>query len=151
MLKLKIPPVLILIFLGGLMLAVERLPMMGHFDFPGRPWVAVIFVMVGIILVGSGVNSFRAADTTVDPLHPDRSSALVTTGLYALSRNPMYLGMAMILAGWSFFLGAWAAFLALPLFVLYMNRFQIAGEEKFLEERFGKAFRDYRARVRRWI
>jgi protein-S-isoprenylcysteine O-methyltransferase Ste14 len=148
--KTRIPPLLIVLLLGGLMLAADRY-LQGHFEFPGREWLGVILVVIGIFLTGLGVHRFRAADTTVDPRYPEKAGALVTTGIYRHTRNPMYLGFAAVLLGWTFFLGSAPAFAALPIFVLYMNAFQIAGEEAALEKRFGKAFEEYRARVRRWI
>ena len=146
----KIPPLLVVLVLGALMLATDRyLP--GHFDFPGRPWAALAVVALGILLAGLGAARFRAAGTTVDPLHPEQASALVTGGIYRFSRNPMYLGFAAVLAGWTLYLGSYLGALSIPLYVLYMDRFQIVPEEKVLERRFGGAYEAYLGRVRRWF
>ena len=146
----KIPPLLIVFVLGAGMLAADaRLP--GHFDFPGRAWAAYALVAAGILLVLLGVGRFRKADTTVDPLHPDRASELVTGGVYRFTRNPMYLGFAAVLAGWDLYLGSWFGALSRPLYVLLMNRFQIGPEERALAGRFGAAYQAYRSRVRRWL
>jgi protein-S-isoprenylcysteine O-methyltransferase Ste14 len=85
-------------------------------------------------------------------LQPAQAASMVTSGVYRFTRNPMYLGMFCLLAAWAAWLGRLAPLLAgLPAFVLYMNRFQIRPEERALEQRFGAAFREYAARVRRWI
>ena len=100
--------------------------------------------------VGS-VLTFRRARTTVNPLRPANASALVTTGPFALSRNPMYVGMATLLAGWAAWLGTPWALTGLVAFVAWITRFQILPEERVLAQRFGAAFDAYRGRVRRWL
>jgi protein-S-isoprenylcysteine O-methyltransferase Ste14 len=87
----------------------------------------------------------------VDPTRPDHASTIVTAGIYSLTRNPMYLGFLLILAAWAAWLGNLPACLALPVFVKYMNRFQILPEERFLGGKFGAAYDAYRLRVRRWL
>jgi len=84
-------------------------------------------------------------------MKPGKSSALVTTGIYTLTRNPMYLGMVTLLTAWAVYLGALWPFVGPVLFILYINRFQIGPEEKIMHSKFGKEFTDYVARVRRWI
>ncbi len=105
----------------------------------------------GLGLKIAAALAFRARGTTVNPISPERSAALVVDGLYRVTRNPMYLGSALILAGWALHLGAWVAILTVPFFVLYMNRFQIGPEERALSALFGADYDAYRARVRRWI
>ena len=99
----------------------------------------------------AGVIEFRRARTTVDPTRPEHSSAIVSGGIYSLTRNPMYLGFLLILAAWAAWLGNLPACLALLAFVQYMNRFQIAPEERVLGARFGAPYEAYRQRVRRWL
>ena len=79
------------------------------------------------------------------------SSCVVTWGVYSITRNPMYLGLLMILTGWAIFLSNALALLFLPLFVLYINRFQIKPEERALTAIFGQDYLAYQGRVRRWI
>lgn len=98
-----------------------------------------------------GVASFRRAHTTVDPRYPQKMTALVTGGVYRVTRNPMYLGMLLALAGWALWLGQLLPFIILPLFILFLNRWQIAPEERALERTFGAEYTLYRARARRWI
>jgi len=91
------------------------------------------------------------ARTTINPMHPERSSALVTTGIYAWSRNPMYVSLLCLLIAYSLELGRVAAVFGPVLFVSYVTRFHILPEERALEARFGKAYRDYKRSVRRWL
>ncbi len=120
-------------------------------SIPARRILAIGAVLIGVAIAGTGILSFRMAKTTVNPMKPDSASALVVTGIYRLTRNPMYLGFLWILLGWGIVLFHALAFLILPGFVLYMNRFQIEPEERALTTLFGQAFVDYRSRVRRWI
>lgn len=139
------------LLLAAAMWAAARSGWPGAFAFPGQAAVAALFLLPGLLLPALGVHRFRAADTTVDPLHPDRASALVVRGVYSRTRNPMYLGFAFVLLGWAVWLGSAWSFAGLPLYVLWMNRFQIGPEEQALEHRFGEAYREYLRRVRRWI
>ena len=84
-------------------------------------------------------------------MHPDRSAALVAGGIYRSSRNPMYLGFLLLLAAWACWLANPLALAGLPAFVLYLNRFQIAPEERALRARFGDAYDGYARAVRRWL
>jgi protein-S-isoprenylcysteine O-methyltransferase Ste14 len=119
----------------------------------GAPvWGAAIgLALAGAFIALAGVREFRRARTTVNPLAPARASSLVTGGVFGRTRNPMYLGMLLVLAGWAVWLGNAAAWLGLPLFVVVLNGLQIKPEERILRERFGAAFDDYAARVRRWL
>lgn len=122
-----------------------------QFAISFKDLLATLIAMLGIVITSLGWFSFRKAGTTVNPLRPEQASALVITGIYRFSRNPMYLGFAMGLVAWVVYLSAWAGLLAIGAFVAYMNRFQIEPEERALESRFGQAFVDYKRRVRRWL
>ena len=106
---------------------------------------------IGLSLDAIALVQFLRSRTTTNPLKPDSASALVSGGIYRFTRNPMYLGLATLLLAWAIYLGNLAALAGLPLFILYMNRFQIAPEERALEARFGAEYIAYRARVRRWV
>lgn len=121
-----------------------------HVDVPAHIWVAVLLVAVGFVTGISGVVTFRRANTTTDPTKP-HASLLVTWGVYGMSRNPMYLGGLVMLLGWAVFLSNTLVLLSLPVYVLYINRFQIAPEERVLTSLFGERFTAYRVRVRRWL
>lgn len=99
----------------------------------------------------AAVQSFRRARTTVNPLSPHACSVLVTSGVFRFSRNPMYLALFLVLAGWGLYLANAFTLLLAFAFVIYMNRFQIRPEERALQQAFGQAFADYRRRVRRWL
>lgn len=126
----------------------------GQVATPGqglRAWLVGVLVAVGLAIDLAGLLAFRAHRTTFNPLRPERASSLVSTGVYRITRNPMYLGMASLLLAWVLYLGNWLA-LAGPLaYVLYLNRFQIVPEERALLALFGDEYRQYMARVRRWL
>lgn len=100
---------------------------------------------------GLALAVFRQAGTTINPMSPDKSSYLVTSGIYRLSRNPMYVGLLLLLAAWGVYLANVVSFLGLPAFALYMNHFQIVPEEQVLQTKFADEFVAYKQRVRRWL
>jgi len=120
-------------------------------DLPARNAVAAGFVFLALIVGAAAIYGFRKARTTIHPMKPHESSALVTGGVYRATRNPMYLAMLLILVAWAYVVANLAALAILPLFMAYLNRFQIAPEENALQARFGAAFANYRCRVRRWL
>lgn len=95
--------------------------------------------------------AFGRAGTTVNPLRPASSRVLVTTGLHRVSRNPMYLGHALLLVAWACWLQHPTALVGVPLYMAYVTRYQILPEERALSTTFGAAYDAYRARVRRWL
>jgi len=107
--------------------------------------------LLGIGIAVAGVAAFRRARTTVNPLKPESASELVTGGIYRITRNPMYLGMALVLLGWALFLSAPASLLGVVAFVAFIDRLQIRPEERAMLALFGKSFRAYATRVRRWL
>lgn len=150
-LELKVPPPVVTLAVGVLMWCVaRRLPAL-DFALPLRAALASAFVLAGLALMGACAWQFRRAGTTVNPMKPAKASALVDTGLYRLSRNPIYLGDALILVGWGLWLANFASLAAIALLVAYLNRFQIGPEERALRAAFGAEYDAYRARVRRWI
>ena len=149
--ELKVPPVGVVFVMAGLMWFASGIVLALEFVFPAREFVAVIFVVAGLATGAMGIASFVRAKTTVNPMKPDSASSLVVSGLYARSRNPMYLGLLLILIGWAVYLSSVLAFLLLPGFILYMNRFQIEPEERALASLFGQEFVAYKSRVRRWL
>lgn len=151
MLDLKIPPVVVVIVTAALMwLTARAMPGYG-FVIPAEGLLSSILAAVGAVVAAWGVLAFRRAGTTINPMKPASSSSLVVSGIYARTRNPMYLGLLLLLLAWAIHLSHPAAFLFLPPFVLYMNRFQIEPEERALASLFGQAFTTYASRVRRWL
>lgn len=150
-LELKIPPVALFLLIGVGMWLLSRVAPVFYLAFPARNIVAVSCVLIGLLVGVAGVLSFRSARTTVDPRFPEKSSAVVSTGIYRRSRNPMYLGLLIILLGWALFLADGFSLVGLPLFAGYMNRFQIRPEEQAMAMKFGDEYRAYTETVRRWI
>ncbi len=105
--------------------------------------------MIGIVLNALADQTFKKHETTVKPF--EESTALVTGGVFNISRNPMYLGMTLILLGTGVLLGSVIPFAIVPVFAVLLDRIFIVEEEKMLEDTFGDQFRQYRNQVRRWI
>jgi protein-S-isoprenylcysteine O-methyltransferase Ste14 len=150
-LELKVPPLLVLFIMAGAMLGVTYAAPALSFRVPGRTAVALALAALGAGAAIAGVIAFRGQHTTVNPLTPSASSAIVTGGIYRVSRNPMYLGFLLGLAGWAAYLSNAGAALFLPAFVAYLTRYQIKPEERALLAKFGSQYAEYMSRVRRWI
>jgi protein-S-isoprenylcysteine O-methyltransferase Ste14 len=150
-LELRIPPLLLVAMAAGLMWFLARLGTPLALPLHARLPLAAALLMLGIGVCAAGVWAFRRARTTVNPLAPQRASALVRSGIYRLSRNPMYLGFALMLLSWAVWLAVPLGLLGVAGFVAYVSRFQIRPEECALSERFGADFEAYRSQVRRWI
>ncbi len=150
-LELKVPPVAVVLLTAALQLVIAWGIADAAFEFPFRLAVAVVLLLVGLGCALGGVIAFRHAQTTVSPTNPGSASAVVDGGIYKFSRNPMYLGMLLLLTALAFTLSNWLCFATLPLFVAYLSRFQIAPEERVLAAKFGPAYDAYRQRVRRWL
>ena len=150
-LELKIPPLALVLLMAALMWLSARTAPTFTFVIPRRNSIAVAIALLGAATSILGVVSFRRAGTTVNPLTPAASSSLVRSGIYTRSRNPMYLGFLLLLLGWGIYLSNAVALLFIPVFVGYMNRFQIEPEENALRNRFGQEFDSFARNVRRWI
>jgi len=109
------------------------------------------FIILGLSVDLSAIAFFLRAKTTVNPYTPDKSSALVTAGIYRVTRNPMYIGLICLLLAWTIWLGCFFGLLLIALFQQYITHFQIMPEERSLQALFGKTYDDYCAQVRRWI
>jgi len=111
----------------------------------------VAIIVLAIVVDSSSVYLFFKKRTTINPLKPSNTQGLVTTRLYHYTRNPMYVGLLVILIGFGIWLGSIAPFLALPLFYWLITNMQIKPEEVILEEKFGQEYLEYKKRVRRWL
>lgn len=151
MLKLKIPPAVVTIIFAFVMWIMDNYIHFNGTDFRGPLWLAVSFFAAGVIIGLVGLVQFYRKSTSINPHKPDSASSLVDSGIYRFSRNPMYVALLMILISYGIYLGDILAILISPLFVLYMNYFQIIPEEKVLQQKFGEEFEKYRSKVRRWI
>lgn len=150
-LHLRIPPLAVVALAGGLAWTIARSVPALDFAFAARAGLAATLGLLGVMGSVLGVAAFRRARTTVNPLTPDATTALVVSGIYRVTRNPMYLGFLLLLLAEIAWLANAAALLVAPVFVLYLNRFQIDPEEIALRHRFGAEFNAYAAQVRRWI
>lgn len=150
-LELKIPPPLVALACGVLMWFLARAT--PHLTWPlaARAVVALAFAVLGVCISASGVVTFHRAGTTSNPMRPGNATTLVTGGIYRHTRNPMYLGLSIVLLGWGVYLANALALLIVPGFVLYITRFQIVPEERVLSALFGAQYQAYQARVRRWL
>jgi protein-S-isoprenylcysteine O-methyltransferase Ste14 len=150
-LELKVPPlILVLVLAVAMWFAAMQLPSLA-ITLPWRQGLAVTIFGVGILFILSGIYAFQKAKTTINPTKPTATSSVVTSGVYRLSRNPMYLGFLLALIGWAIFLSHTLPFLFLPAFVACMNRFQISPEECALSAKFGDEYETYKQAVRRWL
>jgi protein-S-isoprenylcysteine O-methyltransferase Ste14 len=150
-LELRIPPPAVAALVAGGMWGVSLLA--PPLDVPAiiRVAAAAAIALAGAGFSLAGVISFRRAGTTANPMKPETASSLVCSGIYTHTRNPMYVGLLLVLVAWAIFLSsAWALLGPLAL-VLYLNRFQIAPEERVLSARFGADYAAYQSRVRRWL
>ena len=148
---LRIPPLFQLALLVGAGWSLsEVFPSLSYFS-----GVALMagwsFIAAGLIITLIAVGLFRRTRTTVNPFTPQETNALVTTGIYKLSRNPMYVGMAAFLTGTALLLQNYAALVPVPLFFLSITFLQILPEERVLAEKFGEDFDDYRETTARWL
>ncbi len=150
-LELRVPPVAVAAVAALCMWMLARWT-------PGLQWgdswrlgTAVLLLTAGVLVAVAGVLEFRRARTTVNPTTPQAASSMVRSGIYRHTRNPMYLGMLLVLVAWAVWLASLAACAVLPAFLLYINRFQIEPEERILAGLFAADFDAYRRSVRRWL
>ncbi|XBQ16339.1 MAG: isoprenylcysteine carboxylmethyltransferase family protein [Oceanicaulis sp.] len=151
---LPIPPVPLTLLLGAVAwFASWSSP--GWLSWPrehtATGFLCGVLVAAGFTVMIAAVVSFRMHKTTVDPRYPDRAGALVTSGVFSISRNPMYVGMALLLVGWAIWLGDGIALIFPALFFALIDRVQIPAEEAALSEHFGEAYTAYCSKTRRWL
>ncbi len=143
-----LPPVWLLFFLF-LVWGLARLLPGGNVEFAGQGWLAAVLAGVGVVLFVLAVVEMRRAQTTVMPR--ERPSALVSTGVFRLTRNPIYLADTLFLLAWGIWWGSLPGVLLVPLFMRLIARRFIEGEEAALRAGFGEEFEAWARRTRRWI
>lgn len=150
-LNLKVPPLVQVLIIAILMWGTQKFS--GHqVEQSILRWGgSLILFLIGSIIALLGVLEFKRRATTVDPRYPDKSSNIVSSGIYAYSRNPMYVGMLLWLLSLCLFLGNPPLLIYCIIFVLYMTQFQIKPEEEVLLGIFQGEFERYKAKVRRWL
>jgi protein-S-isoprenylcysteine O-methyltransferase Ste14 len=151
-LELKIPPAIVFGFTALLMWWLEDLsPGLFVSKEFGRILTLILFGS-GALFGAAALFSFYRARTSIDPHKPEKAKMLVTSGVYRITRNPMYLGMALFLAGWAIRLGSLLSLMiGLFFFVIYISRFQILPEERVMSKKFGSKYDEYKSSVRMWI
>ena len=148
-LELKIPPAVVWLVCALIMKIIAYvLPFVA---LPHLPIVAIVIALIGIGAGIAGIWSFYKARTTINPLEPSQATHFVSGGIYKLSRNPMYVGLACCLVSWAIWLSYLLPWLGVLLFVAYMTRFQIIPEERVLRQKFGNEYQNYCLKVRRWL
>tara|TARA_B100001989_G_C24478929_1_gene433348 strand:- start:269 stop:712 length:444 start_codon:yes stop_codon:yes gene_type:complete len=113
--------------------------------------INVVILFIGIIFILSAVIQFVNRKTTVNPTNPYKTTSLVITGVYKITRNPMYLGMLLIIISFAFYKASIISLILIPFFIFYINKFQIEPEEFEMRKKFGKEYEDYCKKVDRWI
>ena len=111
----------------------------------------MILAAIGAVVSAQAIRQFRAAATTVNPLKPDTASALVQTGIFGSTRNPMYVGLLLLLTGWALWLQSPSNLGLLLAFVVVLTELQIKSEEAALRKLFGADYERYCQQVGRWF
>ena len=151
MLENKIPPPIIALTSALLMWGISaNSPNIALSTYVSMSLIIIILVS-GLFFVLSGLVLFRRAHTTIDPTKPESATSLVSTGIYRISRNPMYLGLLLLLLAFLLYLATPLSVIGIIVFVLYVDQFQIKPEEKALQNRFGIEFTEYKSKVRKWL
>ena len=147
----RIPPPLVVVLIGAAMAVIAWFTPALEIGSNVRFAVGGIAIALGALVGVQGVRMFWRNKTTISPVDLESASALVTSGVFRFSRNPMYVGFTAMLVGWAVCLAAPWALVGPVAFVLFTNRFQIIPEERVMRDKFGQAYDDYQAQVRRWI
>lgn len=150
-LELRIPPPAVAAIAAFIMWGINVVTPSLQFHDTTRVVVAISVALLGGCISLVGVISFRRMKTTINPTRPEKASLLVASGIFQVTRNPMYVGMVLVLTGWAVFLSSPGALLGPIAFALYITRFQIIPEERALDALFGSEYTAYKARVRRWV
>lgn len=130
---------------------MNKISMFNALDFSVGFAPTIILFVAGSLFDLIGLIYFFKHKTTFDPTNPQKSTQLVTTGVYKISRNPMYLGLLLIILGCVFLFGNGASFLGPLFFVWYITKFQIKPEERILNQKFGSVYQNYVNNTRRWL
>ena len=147
--KTKFPPPLVALTFGFLINYTKNI--FPKIEIKNKIIFGSSMIISGLIIILFAIILFKKYQTTITPLNPFNATKLMTDGIYKFSRNPMYLGLLLVLVGISTILNPFGGFFLIPLFVLYLNFFQIIPEENAMADLFKDEFLDYKKNVRRWI
>jgi protein-S-isoprenylcysteine O-methyltransferase Ste14 len=142
------PPILALILVSSNYFLSKKID---PIHLPNQDLISIIILLIGLLILINPIFKFIKSKTTIDPIKFKKVNKLIISGIYKYSRNPMYLGLLMIVISTSiFFLNIFSITTPL-LFYCWINRFQIKREESFLTEKFGEEYISYKIKTRRWI
>ncbi len=147
--RTKFPPPLVALTFGFLINYTKNI--FPKIEIKNEIIFGSFMIIIGLIIILSAIILFKKYQTTITPLNPSNATKLITDGIYKFSRNPMYLGLLLMLMGISIILNLTGGVLLIPLFILYLNLFQIIPEENAMVDLFKDEFIDYKKNVRRWI
>ena len=149
--KNKIPPPILLLITGTIMWFVAKSEFANLISIPYPLALSISLAVIGVAIAAIAGRQFKIAQTTVNPLSPESATSLVDTGIFSVSRNPMYVGLLLISAGWAVWLGSLTNIAVIVLFVFAITKLQIEPEEDALTKLFGEKYTEYCRKVRRWI
>jgi protein-S-isoprenylcysteine O-methyltransferase Ste14 len=149
--KIRIPPPILALIAGLLMSVLTRRLPLGRFIPVAWARLGLFPIAVGVVITAIAFISLLRVRTTLNPLDPSKATHLVTEGVFSVTRNPMYLGLLLVLIGWAVRLGTASPWLIVPLFWVMMTYGQIIREERALARLFGERYAAYRLEVSRWL
>ena len=147
----RIPPPIVALLFAAFMWGIAALTATWPEQQLTANILATLIALIAAAISIAAVISFRLAKTTVNPLKPDSASSLVTSGIFRISRNPMYVSFTLFLLAWAIYLTSALSFIAVPAYAAYMQHFQIRPEETAMRALFAQEFIDYQQRVSRWL
>ena len=142
------PPLLVLILVVFNYFSSKKIDLI---HLPNQDFISILILLIGMLILINPIFKFIKSKTTIDPIKFKKVNKLITSGIYKYSRNPMYLGLLMIVISTSIFYLNIFSIITPILFVCWINRFQIKREEIFLTQKFGKEYLLYKTKTRRWI
>ena len=148
---MKYPPVFQFIIAIALAWILKRFFPIWAYDSMIIPYTVAACGIAGVWFLTMALRLFRQYNTTFNPLDPSKTNTLVVTGVYRFTRNPMYVGLLLLVLAWCLWLGDVGALIVPPIFVIAMNFLQISGEEQALQQKFGDDYTVYCSQVRRWL
>ena len=150
-LELQIPPPIIMAVFGAIAWLIAKYLSAYNLSIQGVFWFSLGLASVGFMVAALGIIEFLKAKTTINPHSPANTSLLVQDGIYRVTRNPMYIGLFLVLVAWQVYIFNFLSLICLPLFLVCVTWLQILPEERILQEKFGSEFSEYMTRVGRWI
>ena len=147
--KTKIPPPLVALTFGFLINYTKDI--FPKIEIRNQIIFGSFMIIIGLIIILSAIILFKKYQTTITPLNPSNATKLITDGIYKFSRNPMYLGLLLVLFGISIILNTIGGLFLIPLFILYLNLFKLIIEENAMDDLFIGELLEHTEIVKRWI